>query len=66
MPDIEQLIKQHIAEKHAMGLHAVVARHPTGGVEIEGFSSIAAAQARADELIGRVELHFLTHFPLTA
>lgn len=59
MPDIEELIKQHIDEKHAMGLHAVVARHPTGGVEIEGFASISDAQARADELIGRVELHTL-------
>lgn len=59
MPDIEALIKQHIAEKHALGLHAVVARHPTGGIEIEGFASLAAAQARADELIGRIELHTL-------
>lgn len=59
MPDIEALIKQHIAEKHAMGLHAVVSRHPTGGVEIEGFRSISDAQARVDALIGQVELHTL-------
>ena len=59
MTDIETLVKQHVAEKHALGLHAVVARHPTGGIEIEGFESIAAAEARANELIGRVELHTL-------
>lgn len=56
MPDIEALIAQHVAEKHALGLHAVVCRHPTGGIEIEGFDSIAAAQSRTDELIGRISL----------
>lgn len=61
MPDIEELIAQHVAEKHAMGLHAVVTRHPTGGVEIEGFLSMSDAQARMDSAVGQ---HALTPLPV--
>lgn len=48
MPKLEDLIRQHTAEKHALNLHVVVS-YIGKGAEVEGFHDRSAAVARAAE-----------------
>lgn len=56
---LHQLIKQHVAEKHAMNLHAVVSVDDRGGAEVEGFSDKSRAVARAAESGAQRALYIL-------
>lgn len=47
--DLYALIRQHVAEKHQMGLPFVVVSKLRHGAEIEGFDTRAAADARMAE-----------------
>lgn len=49
-PTIEDLIKQTVADKHDLGLHAVVTRLSPMHVEVEGFRLMVDAKAAINGL----------------